>query len=83
MRDFAELMDRLVYTPARNGKLRLLEAYFRAAPDDDRGYALAALTDGLPFSFPIRRTLLELMDRRLDAEPVSYTHLTLPTILRV
>jgi len=65
---FAELLDRLVYTPSRNGKLRLMQDYFKATPDPDRGWALAALTDGLPFSFPVRRTLLELMDRRLDAE---------------
>lgn len=68
MKAFAELIDRLVYTPARNDKLRLLAAYFRATPDPDRGWALAALTDGLPFSFPVRRTLGDLMERRLDAE---------------
>jgi len=68
MKRFAELIDRLVYTPARNGKLRLLMTYFRSAPDPDRGYALAALTDGLPFSFPVRRALGELAGRRLDPE---------------
>ncbi len=45
-----------------------MTAYFRATPDPDRGWALAALTDGLPFSFPVRRTLAALMDKRLDAE---------------
>ena len=46
---FAQLMERLVFTPSRNGKLRLLADYFVHAPDPDRGYALAALTDGLDF----------------------------------
>ena len=32
MQAFAALLDRLVLTPARNGKLRLLTDYFRAAP---------------------------------------------------
>jgi DNA ligase 1 len=68
MRAFAALLDRLVYTPGRNAKLRLLTDYFRAAPDPDRGWALAALTDGLPFSFPVRRTLTVLMAARLDPE---------------
>jgi DNA ligase 1 len=65
---FAELLDRLVYTPGRNAKLRLLTDYFKSTPDPDRGWALAALTDGLPFSFPVRRTLTALMEPRLDPE---------------
>jgi DNA ligase-1 len=46
MKAFSELLDRLVLTPSRNGKLTLLKDYFAATPDPDRGYALAALTDG-------------------------------------
>ncbi len=42
--------------------------YFHATPDPDRGWALAALTDGLPFSFPLRRTLMDMMARRMDPE---------------
>jgi DNA ligase-1 len=68
MRAFAELLDRLVYSPSRNTKLRLMQDYFRQTTDPDRGWALAALTDGLPFSFPVRRAILELMHQRLDAE---------------
>jgi DNA ligase-1 len=68
MEAFAALLDRLVYTPGRNAKLRLLADYFRATPDPDRGWALAALTDGLPFTFPVRRILAGLMEKRLDAE---------------
>ena len=49
MKSFAALLDRLVYTPSRNGKLRLLADYFRRTPDPDRGWALAALTGGLDF----------------------------------
>ena len=47
MKAFAALLDGLVTMPSRNGKLRLLADYFRTAPDPDRGWALAALTDGL------------------------------------
>ena len=68
MKAFARLLDRLSYTPSRNGKLTLMIAYFRSAPDPDRGYALAALTDGLPFSFPLRRAIAELAESRFDAE---------------
>ncbi len=68
MKTFAELLDRLAYTPARNAKLRLLADYMAASPDPDRGWALAALTDGLPFTFPIRRTLKGLIEPRVDGE---------------
>ena len=50
MKPFADLLERLVLTPQRNGKLRLLKDYFAATPDPDRGYALAAITRDLVFS---------------------------------
>ena len=49
MEAFAALVDALVYTRSRNGKLALIADYLRATPDPDRGWALAALTDGLDF----------------------------------
>jgi DNA ligase 1 len=63
---FAELLDRLAYTPSRNDKLRLIAEYFAGAPDPDRGYALAALTDGLFFGLPLRRILTDLLVPRVD-----------------
>ncbi|HXF55378.1 MAG TPA: cisplatin damage response ATP-dependent DNA ligase [Hyphomicrobiaceae bacterium] len=68
MKAFAELLDRLAYTHGRNEKLRLLKVYFARTTDPDRGWALAALADGLAFSFPIRRTVIELIGPKLDAE---------------
>ena len=66
MRRFAELLDRLSYTPARNGKLRLMTDYFRAAPDPDRGYALAALTGGLDFPAAKPAMSRGLVEQRVD-----------------
>jgi DNA ligase-1 len=63
---FAALLDRLAYTPSRNDKLRLMADYFAAAPDPDRGYALAALTDGLFFRVPFRRIFAEMLEARVD-----------------
>jgi DNA ligase-1 len=63
---FADVLDRLVTTTQRNGKIRLLAHYFRTTPDPDRGFALAALTDGLPMSFPMRRVLTEIMEPHVD-----------------
>lgn len=66
MKAFADLLDRLAYTPSRNDKLRLLADYFATAPDPDRGWALAALTDGLFLRLPLRRILTETIEPRVD-----------------
>jgi DNA ligase-1 len=70
MEAFAELLDRLVYTGSRNAKLKLLEDYFRAIPDPDRGWALSSLTDGLPLRLPMRKALQIILEPRVD--PVLY-----------
>ena len=66
MKAFSALLDRLAYTPSRNDKLRLLADYFASTPDPDRGWALAALTDGLFFRLPLRRILGEMIEARVD-----------------
>jgi len=68
MQKFANLLDCLTTTPSRNGKLALLVEYFSSAPDPDRGYALAALTDGLFPRLPLRRALAELMADKIDPQ---------------
>ena len=70
MRAFARLLDCLVYTQSRNRKVALLGRYFRTTPDPDRGWALAALTDGVPLRLPLRRMLMDLVSRFID--PVLY-----------
>jgi DNA ligase-1 len=47
---FAALIDALLFTPSRNGKLRLMAEYFATQPDPERGWALAALTGELVFA---------------------------------
>lgn len=63
---FASLLDRLILTPARNGKLRLLIDYFRNAPDPDRGYALAAITGDLDLASVKPAMLRTLAAGRID-----------------
>lgn len=45
----AELLESLVFTPARNAKLALIERWFATQPDPERGLGLAAMTGGLSF----------------------------------
>jgi DNA ligase 1 len=66
MEEFAALLDRLSLTPSRNAKLRLMQDYFRATPDPDRGYALAAIAGDLDI-----RTVKPALIRRLIEEQID------------
>ena len=68
MRAFAQLLERLAFTPARNAKLRLLRHYLEATPDPDRGYALAALTGDLKLRAVTPGLLRGLAAERADAQ---------------
>ncbi len=74
MRRFAELLDRLVLTPARNGKLTLLSDYFRTVEDPDRGYALAVITGGLSIASVKPAMLRALMAERMDPVLFGYSY---------
>jgi DNA ligase 1 len=66
MKQFAELLDRLSYEPGRSNKLRLLVEYFSAAPDPERGFALAALTGALSFQHAKPGMIRSLISQRTD-----------------
>ena len=68
MRAFANLLERLAFTPARNAKLRLLRHYLEQTPDPDRGYALAALTGDLKLRTVTPGLLRGLMVERVDEQ---------------
>jgi DNA ligase-1 len=76
MRRFARLLDRLVLTPARSGKLRLLSDYLADAPDPDRGWGIAAITRDIdiPSVKPamIRALVAERVDQELFALSYDY-----------
>ncbi|WP_367716239.1 cisplatin damage response ATP-dependent DNA ligase [Nitratireductor sp. GISD-1A_MAKvit] len=74
MQRFAELLDRLVLTPSRNGKIRLLTDHFRKVPDPDRGYALAALTGALSFPAVKPAMLRALICERMDEVLFAYSY---------
>ena len=70
MRAFSQLLDGLVYTRSRNGKLDLIARYMREAPDPDRGWALAALTGNLDIKAVKASAIGEMIRARTD--PVLY-----------
>jgi DNA ligase-1 len=68
MRGFASLLDRLAFTPQRNGKIVLLRDYMRDTPDPERGWALAALTGGLSFDAAKPAFIRKAVEARMDAQ---------------
>ncbi|HKY80594.1 MAG TPA: cisplatin damage response ATP-dependent DNA ligase [Sphingobium sp.] len=66
MRQFSQLLDGLVYTRSRNGKLDLIANYMREAPDPDRGWALAALTGNLDLKAVKASAIGEMIRDRTD-----------------
>jgi DNA ligase 1 len=71
---FAELLERLAFTPQRTRKLEHLRQYFAAQPDPERGLALAALTGDLGLRAVTPSLLRGLASDRLDPElfAISY-----------
>lgn len=74
MQPFAELLDRLVLTPSRNGKLKLLTDYFTTTPDPDRGWGLAAITRDLDIRNVKPAMLRALVAERVDEVLFAYSY---------
>lgn len=66
MEQFALLLDSLLLTPSRHGKLDLIAQYMRETPDPDRGWALAALTGAVDFQAIKAGVVRSLMAERID-----------------
>jgi len=66
LKAFSELLDRLVFTPRRSVKLRLIQNYFSHTEDPDRGWALAALTGQLRFPGAKPAIIRALTETRID-----------------
>ncbi len=74
MNRFAALLDALLFTPSRNGKLRLMQEYFSTVPDPERGWALAALTGELVFDAAKPSQVRALAAARVDPELLGWSY---------
>jgi DNA ligase-1 len=72
--DFAALLDALLFTPSRLGKLRLMREYFATAPDPERGWALAALSGELVFDEAKPNQIRALATSRVDPELLGWSY---------
>ncbi|MEM7330280.1 MAG: cisplatin damage response ATP-dependent DNA ligase [Pseudomonadota bacterium] len=68
MEAFANLLERLLLTPSRNGKLALITNYFSTIPDPERGWALAALTNEIDLPGVKAGLVRRLAESKVDHE---------------
>jgi len=66
VRAFSQLLDGLVFTRSRNAKIKLIADYLRAAPDPDRGWAMAALTGTLDLAHVKPSAIKAIVEERVD-----------------
>jgi DNA ligase-1 len=74
MRAFAHLLDRLSLTASRNAKLTLVQDYLAAAPDPERGFALAALTGALSFHAAKPAMIRQAVEARVDPDLFAWSY---------
>jgi len=65
---FAELLERLLFSPSRLAKIALLRRYFSTQPDPDRGIGLAAIAGDLAFEAAKPGLIRDLAAARTDPE---------------
>ncbi len=74
MTPFAELLERLTFTPGRLAKVALLRRYFATQPDPDRGFGLAALTGELAFQAAKPALIRALAEERTDPTLFAWSY---------
>lgn len=68
MQAFSDLLERLILTPSRNGKITLLVNYFTSEVNAARGWTLAVLTGELELPGVKAGTVRKLIEERTDPE---------------
>ena len=71
---FADLLERLTFTPGRLAKIALMRRYFETQPDPDRGFGLAALTEELVFDAAKPAMIRALAEERVDPVLFAWSH---------
>src|SRR5271165_6623557 len=74
MQAFADLLERLVFTPGRNAKIALLHRYFATQHDPDRGIGLAAITGELAFATAKAGLIRDLAAAGTDPELFAWSY---------
>ena len=52
MKDFSNLLEKIIFTPSRNSKISIISQFFKNCKDPERGFVLAMLTGNLKIAKP-------------------------------
>jgi len=74
MTPFAELLERLVFSPARTSKIALLKDWIARRPDPERGWGLAAICGELSFPAAKPGLIRALLAERTDPVLFSWSY---------
>ncbi|CAH2604170.1 Cisplatin damage response ATP-dependent DNA ligase [Rhodovastum atsumiense] len=74
MTPFADLLERLAFTPGQDARIALLRRYFATTPDPDRGFGLAVLGGAPGFTAARPALLRALATARTDPELFAWSH---------
>ena len=66
MKEFAHLLENLVHTPQRNGKMRILTDYFARIPDPERGWTVGILAGTVDLPGTKAAMIRNLVESRVD-----------------
>ena len=66
MKDFSNLLERIIFTPSRNSKISIISQFFKNSKDPERGFALAILTGNLKIAKITSSNLKEITKKKVD-----------------
>lgn len=68
MKTFSDLLENLLFSPAKNRKIQLIIDYLKTTPDPDRGYAIAAICGDLKINSVQPSLLRKIVEERYDSD---------------
>ncbi|PPR36402.1 MAG: DNA ligase B [Alphaproteobacteria bacterium MarineAlpha8_Bin1] len=66
MKDFSNLLEKIIFTPSRNSKISIISHFFKNCKDPDRGFALAILTGNLKIAKITSPILKDITKKKVD-----------------
>ena len=66
MKDFSNLLEKIIFTPSRNSKISIISQFFKNCKDPERGFVLAMLTGNLKIAKITSSSLKDITKKKVD-----------------
>ena len=66
MKDFSNLLEKIIFTPSRNSKISIISQFFKNSKNPERGFALAILTGNLKIAKITSSSLKDITKKKVD-----------------